>query len=345
MKLISVQDLANIVHKHGFNTFMEDLVKYIKEDFLRWNEFDKSARYAAHVPGGVIELMPIADKQYFTFKYVNGHPDNPLQGKQTIIAVGQMSGVHDGFPILLSEMTTLTALRTSATSMIATDNLAKKKSSVLALVGTGAQGEFQALGHRMVRPITTIRYYDIDPQAMKKFERNMSGKGFKLIPCKDAEEACKGADIITVCTACKKHAVVIKNSWVEHGCHINGLGGDCPGKTELEKSILFRGKVCVEYKAQSLIEGEIQQLKEEEVDKVVYAELWELINGSKMGREKDSEVTVFDSVGFAIEDFSALRLTYDLSKRYGIGQEAHLTPQIKDPKNLYSVLDFSKKSK
>ena len=344
MKLLSVQDLAEIVRVHGFENFLKDLMNFIKEDFLRWNEFDKSSRYAAHVPDGVIELMPVADKKTFTCKYVNGHPMNPLEGKQTIVAVGLMSDVHDGFPILISEMTTLTALRTSATSMMATDFLARKNSSVLALIGTGAQSEFQALGHRLVRPITTIRFYDVDPKAMEKFEKNILGRGFELIPCASAQEACEGADIITVCTACKKQAVVVESSWVREGTHINGLGGDCPGKTELEKDLLYRGKVYVEYKPQSMIEGEIQQLAPEEVDRVVYAELWELINGTKKGRESESEITIFDSVGFAIEDFSALRLSYDLAQRYGIGQEASLIPEICDPKNLFSVVNFDKTS-
>lgn len=340
MKLVTIQDLAQIVKKHGFENFMSDLVSYLKNDFVRWNEFDKSPRYAAHVPGGVLELMPTADKQYFTYKYVNGHPGNPLEGKQTIVATGQMSEVKYGFPILLSEMTALTGFRTAATTMIATEYMARKDSSTLALIGTGAQSEFQALAHGMIRPIKTIRYFDIDPLAMDKFERNLADKGFNLVRCTSAEEACNGADIITVCTACKKHAVVIENSWVKPGVHINGLGGDCPGKTELDKAILFRGKVIVEYTEQSMIEGDIQQITPEEVKQVLHAELWELINGSKVGREEDSEVTIYDSVGFAIEDFSALRLTHDLAHKYGIGHDIDMIPPINDPKNLISVLDL-----
>lgn len=343
MKLVTVQDLVSIVRTHGFEKFLDDVVKYLKSDFLRWNEFDKSSRYAAHVPDGVIELMPIADGKYFSYKYVTGHPNNPLENKQTIVALGQLSEIKYGFPLLISEMTTLTAFRTAATTMIATECLARRNSHTLALIGTGAQSEFQALAHRMVRPIKTIRYFDVDSNAMRKFETNLAGKGFHLVPCKSAKEACDGADIITVCTACKNHVVVVENSWVKEGTHINGLGGDCPGKTELEKSILLRSKVFVEFKEQSLIEGEIQQLSPEEVNQVVHGELWELLNGTKAGRERDSEITVFDSVGFAIEDFSALRLVYDLALQYKIGEDINMIPSIKDPKNLFSILNFNNK--
>lgn len=338
MKLITVQDLAQIVNKHGFDNFLLDLIKYLKEDFVRWSEFDKSPRYAAHVPGGVLELMPTADKQFFSFKCVNGHPANPFEGKQTVVATGQLNEIKYGYPILLSEMTTLTGLRTAATAVMASDYLAKKDSRVLALIGTGAQSEFQARALKLVRPIETIRYFDTDPAAMDKFEKNMHDKGFKLVRCNSAEEACNGADIITVCTACKNHVVVVENAWIKSGMHINGLGGDCPGKTELDKDILFRGKVVVEYKEQSMIEGDIQQLTPAEVEQVLHAELWEIINGSKSGRETDTEVTIFDSVGFAVEDFSVLRLTHDLAHKYGIGHDVDMVPPIKDPKNLISVL-------
>lgn len=247
MKLITVQDLAQIVNKHGFDNFLLDLIKYLKADFVRWSEFDKSPRYAAHVPGGVLELMPTADKQYFSYKCVNGHPANPFEGKQTVVATGQLNEIKYGYPILLSEMTTLTGLRTAATAVMASDYLAKKDSRVLGLIGTGAQSEFQARALKLVRPIETIRYFDTDPAAMDKFEKNMHDKGFKLVRCNSAEEACTGADVVTVCTACKNHVVVVDNAWIKAGMHINGLGGDCPGKTELDKDILFRGKVVVEY--------------------------------------------------------------------------------------------------
>ena len=338
MRVLSVQDIAKIVKKHNFKSFIEDLVQYTKQDFIRWNEFDKSPRYAAHVPGGVIELMPTADNKFFTYKCVNGHPANPFDGKQTVVATGQVNEVKHGYPLLISEMTLLTALRTAAATVLATDYLARKDSKTLAIIGTGSQSEFQTLAHKLIRPIETVKYFDTDPKAMKKYANNLKDSGLNLIPCENTKEACDGADIIVVCTACKLHAIVIENDWIKDGVHISGLGGDCPGKTELAKEILFRGKVVVEYKEQSMIEGEIQNLTVEEVEQVLHAEVWEILAGKKNGRETDSEITIYDSVGFAIEDFSVLRLVLDLADKYDIGSQMDMIPPITDPKDLYSVL-------
>ena len=338
MKLVTVSDFAEMIKKHTMEQFLLDLIEYLKVDFGNWENFDKSSRYAAHVVGGMQELMPTLDDKYFTFKFVNCHPENPKIGKQTVVATGQLSEIKYGYPLMFSEMTVLTALRTAAVSALANEYLARKDSSVLTLIGTGAQSEFQAIATRLVLPIKTIRYFDTDPLAMDKFERNMDGKGFKLIRCKSHKEACEGADIITVCTACKQHVVVIKDEWVKPGMHINGLGGDCVGKTELERDILFRGKVIVEYTEQSMMEGDIQQLTQEEVNQVLHAEMWEIILGNKSGRETAEEVTIFDSVGFAIEDFAGLRLTYDLVNKYGLGEDIEMTPSITDPKDLISIL-------
>ncbi|MED7787437.1 ornithine cyclodeaminase [Francisella sp. 19X1-34] len=338
MRILSVQDMARIVEKHGFNNFIKDLVDYTKEDFVRWNEFDKSPRYAAHVPGGVLELMPTADNKLFTYKCVNGHPANPFEGKQTVVATGQLNEIKHGYPLLISEMTVLTALRTAAATVLATDYLARKDSKTMALIGTGAQSEFQTLAHKLIRPIEKVKYYDTDPEAMKKYANNMKDVDLEFVACDSAKEACQDADIIVVCTACKLHAIVIENDWVKEGVHISGLGGDCPGKTELDMSILFRGKVVVEYKEQSMIEGEIQNLSPEEVEKVLHAEVWEILTGKKKGRESDDEITIYDSVGFAVEDFSALRLTLDLAEKYDIGSQMDMVPPIEDPKNLFSAL-------
>lgn len=336
-KVLTVKDIAKIIKKHGFDKFMLDLVAYIKEDFTRWHEFDKSPRHAIHVDGGVIELMPVADKKYYTYKYVNGHPKNPLRGEQTVVATGQLSLVENGYPQLVSEMTTLTAFRTAATAIIACDLLAREDSIILAIIGTGAQSEFEVRAHLLVRKFTTIRYYDTDSAAMKKFADNLLG--YHLVACDNAKDAVVGADVVIVCTACKGYVKVVDDKWVTPGMHINALGGDCPGKTELDINILHRSKIVVEYIPQTKIEGDIQLLTNDEATKLVYAELWELISGKKQGRCSDSEITVFDSVGFSIEDYSVLRLVNDLTNKYMVGYEMDLIPQISDPKNLISVLD------
>jgi ornithine cyclodeaminase len=282
--------------------------------------------------------MPICDGTYYTFKYVNCHPNNPLTNQQTVVATGQISRIDTGYPLMFSEMTILTAFRTTATAALATDLMARKDAKIMAIIGTGAQSEFQVRGLQLVRDITEVRYFDTDPRAMDKFERNMKDSSIKLTRCESTEQAVEGADIITVCTACKMHVDVIKNEWIKPGVHINGLGGDCPGKTELELSILPRSRVVVEYFEQSFIEGEIQRFDRQEAEKRVYGELYELVNGTKKGRENDEQITLFDSVGIALEDYSGLRLTYELVQKYNLGEKRNFTPVVDDPKDLVVAL-------
>lgn len=340
MKIISVESVAELLKIHGFNKFMHDLMKCLRHDFNRWHLFTKMPRPAMHVPGGVLELMPICDNEnYYTYKYVNCHPKNPLIGQQTVVATGQLSRIDTGYPLMFSEMTLLTALRTAAASALATDLMARGDAHILALIGTGAQSEFQMQGLRLVRNIDEVRYFDIDAKAMDKFEKNMSDKNIKLVRCKNAKQATVGADIITTITACKAHVDVIKNSWVRAGVHINALGGDTVGKTELEFSILPRCRIVVEYFDQSFIEGEIQRLTKRKAKKLVYAELHELVNGAKKGRLNEKEITLYDSVGIALEDYSVLRVIYTLSQKYDIGKDLNLTPVISDPKDLFALLN------
>lgn len=338
MKIISVELLTEILQRHGFDNYMMDLMQSLKRDFSRWHSFTKMPRPAMHVPGGVLELMPICDNElYYAFKYVNCHPKNPLIGQQTVVATGQLLRIDTGYPLMFSEMTILTALRTAATSALATDLMSRKDAHTVALIGTGAQSEFQVQGLQLVRDIKEVRYFDIDPHAMDKFEKNMNNKNLKLVRCKNAKEAAKEADIITTCTACKAHVDVIKNDWVKAGVHINALGGDTVGKTELELRILPRCRIVVEYFDQSLVEGEIQRLSKEEAKKLVHAEFYELVCGLKEGRESEQEITLFDSVGIALEDYSVLRLTYELAEKYNIGEERNITPLIKNPKDLIAL--------
>ncbi len=338
MKILSIESISEIIKKHGIENYLKDLMERLRADFSRWEEFNKIPRPAMHVPGGVLELMPIADRKYYTFKYVNCHPKNTDQGLMTVMATGQLSRVDTGQPVLFSEMTLLTALRTAATTALATDMMARKNSRVLAIIGTGAQSEFLVRAICLVRKIKEVRYFDIDAKAMDKFEANWYKENFILVRCANAEEAVRGADIITTCIADKTHADVLKNDWVKDGMHINGIGGDTIGKTELEFSILDRSKIVVEYFDQCVVEGEIQRYEKDEAKKKVHAELYELINGKKTGREKEEEITLYDSVGIALEDYSALLFAYELADKYGIGEDLNLTPILKDPKNLISLL-------
>jgi ornithine cyclodeaminase len=231
-------------------------------------------------------------------------------------------------------LTLTTALRTAATSVMAAQALARSDSHVMALIGNGSQSEFQALAFHHVMGIEELRLYDIDEAATAKLMRNLAGTTLRLVKCSSAADAARGADILTTLTAAKTQATIITPDMVLPGMHINGVGGDCPGKTELHADVLRLGPVFVEYAPQSRVEGDVQQMPAD----FPVTELWQVLNGTACGRTAQDQVTVFDSVGFALEDYSALRFMREQSMALGIGEPLQLIPALADPKDLFSVL-------
>ena len=330
-RLIDLPTLAAFVHERGAARCMTELATELRADFLRWESFDKSARTASHSPRGVIELMPVADNALYSFKYVNGHPGNPAGGLPTVMAFGVLAEVRTGYPLLLSELTLTTALRTAATSALAAQALARPGSRRMALVGNGAQAEFQALAFHALLGIRELRVYDTDPAATDKLVRNLAHvDGLTVERAASTAEAVRGADIVTTVTADKSRATILTPAMVAPGMHLNAVGGDCPGKTELHPDVLRGARVVVEYEPQSRVEGEIQQLP---ADHPV-TELWRVLRGDAPGRTRADEVTVFDSVGFALEDYSALRYLYQQAQARGLGVDVELVP-TDDPKDLF----------
>lgn len=334
-RYIDVQDLARLVNRKGLPTCLLEMAEYIRQDYLRWPDFDKCARVANHSADGVIELMPVSDASHYAFKYVNGHPKNTRHGLPTVMAFGALASVATGAPLLLSEMTLTTALRTAATSALAARYLAREDSRSMALIGNGSQSEFQAIAFNALLGIDEIRLYDIDPAASAKLVANLANRpGLKLTIASSVAEAVRGADIVTTVTADKAYATILTPEMIEPGMHLNAVGGDCPGKTELHRAIVEQARVIVEYEPQSRVEGEIQQMP---ADSPV-TELWRVIAGEAKGREHAGQVTLFDSVGFALEDYSALRYVLDAAQALGIGKDIGLVPVLEDPKDLYALL-------
>jgi ornithine cyclodeaminase len=334
--LLTTHDIANIVAARGLPELHRQLVSYLEADFRRWPEFDKTARTAAHSPVGVIELMPVADATEYSFKFVNGHPGNTKHGLATVMAFGALADVDTGLPTVLSELTITTAIRTAATSVMAAKLLARKNSNVMALIGNGAQSEFQALAFHHLLGIGEVRLYDVDAAATGKLAANLARAVPKLrvVRAASTRDAVRGADIVTTVTADKANAIIVSADMLEPGMHLNAVGGDCPGKTELDAQVLERAKVYVEFEPQSRIEGELQQMPAD----FQVTELWRVLTGEAEGRTGHDEITVFDSVGFALEDYSALRLLRDCAKELGLGRTIDLVPRMDDPKDLFGHL-------
>lgn len=331
---VSVENMMRLVLHRGVEPFLRELAASIEADFRRWEDFQKSPRFAAHSHEGVIELMPTADGRSFAFKYVNGHPRNGITGRQTVAAFGVLADVANGYPVLVTEMTLLTALRTAAMSALAARYLARGDARTMAIIGNGAQAEFQALAFKALLGIDRLRLFDVDPAATEKCRRNLACSGFAIMACRSAEEAVVGADIITTVTADKKQATILTDNMLGAGVHINAVGGDCPGKTELHRDVLLRGDIFVEHTPQTRIEGDIQQLA---ADHPV-TEIWQVINGTASGRTGTDQITIFDSVGFAIEDFSALRHVAACIEGSDFFVKLDMIADPDEPRDLYGML-------
>lgn len=334
MRFVSVRNMARWIGEAGHERIITALIDDLEADFRRWPEFTKSPRFAAHSPLGVIELMPANDLEHYAFKYVNGHPGNPGRGLQTVTAFGVLSDVDSGYPIFISEMTLLTALRTAAVSGLAARHLAPPDSTRAAFIGAGSQSEFQALAVRSVTRVNTVRVFDVDPLASEKFKRNLEPLGFEVSVAPSAEDAVRDADIITTCTADKANAIVLDDAAVRPGVLINGIGGDCPGKTELDPRTVQRARVVVEFEPQTRIEGEIQNL----APQFPVTELWTLLDRPGLARTRPGEVVVFDSVGFAVEDFTALRYVSRAVLGTAFEEEIDLVAEPDDPRDLFGML-------
>lgn len=333
-QFVSVHDVATIIHKIGLKTVFKRLADYIRADYLRWQDFEKCPRVANHSKDGVIELMPISDAKSYAFKYVNGHPKNTLSGLPCVMAFGVLADVATGIPEFLSELTLSTALRTAAMSALAAQELARPNSKSMALIGNGAQSEFQALAFHYLLGIEEMRLFDTDPKATEKLIANLQSTALRLTVCSSIAQAVRGADIVTTVTADKTNAAILTADLIEPGMHINGVGGDCPGKTELHPDVLRRSAVFVEYEPQTRIEGDLQHLPAD----FAVTELWQVLARQASGRRDAVQITLFDSVGFALQDYSALRFMRDAARELGLGQRVSLIPELVNPKDLFVLI-------
>jgi ornithine cyclodeaminase len=234
-------------------------------------------------------------------------------------------------------------MRTAAMSALAARRMARPASRVMALIGNGAQSEFQAVAFHHMLGIRELRLYDTDTRATEKLDRNLTRlglQGLKIVRCRSTAEAVLGADIVTTVTADKCNALILTPEMIRPGMHINAVGGDCPGKTELHPDILRRpdARVIVEFEPQCRIEGEIQQLE----SWFPVTEISDVLAGKLPARVNDLEVTIFDSVGFALTDFSALRYLYRLNREQRTApEEIDLVPDLEDPKDLFGGLEYA----
>ncbi|QDE72183.1 ornithine cyclodeaminase family protein [Myxococcus xanthus] len=247
-------------------------------------------------------------------KWVNAHPRNPEKhGLPTVRALYILSDPDTASPLAILDGTLLTAWRTGAAGGVASRFLAKKQPRTLGLVGCGVQARVLIDSHRALFGDLELLLADASEAAAKALQAE---KGGRIV---STQEAC-AADI--VCTATPARVPVVKREWFQPGAHINAMGADAPGKQELDARLLTEGRVFIDDTEQALHSGEVNVplhdglLRPEQIA----GTLGEVVSGKKPGRTSDTELTVFDSTGLALQDVALARALYDAALKRGLGQ-------------------------
>ncbi len=270
---------------------------------------------------GDLRAMPASLMGYAGIKWVNSHPENPKRGLPTVMAVLILNDPETGYPLAIMDATYITNFRTGAGSAVASKYLARKNSKVFGFVGCGRQAYTQFLALKEVFEIEKVKAFDLNEKNAERFVefcRNWVDAEFKGI-----EDVCD-CDILTTTTPSRKP--VVMNEWIKEGTHINAVGADAPGKQELDEKILLRAKIVVDDYEQAIHGGEINVaiskgiLKPEDI----HASLGEIVAGIKVGRERDDEITIFDSTGLAIQDIAVAKVVYEKALSLGRGIEVNL---------------------
>jgi alanine dehydrogenase len=257
----------------------------------------------AVMPGRVV--VPVADRGGFFgvmpayagalgAKLVTWFPNNV--GVPTHHAIIQLFNPETGEPLVTMDGTLITEMRTGAASAVATDLLARKDARVLALIGSGVQARSHLHALRLVRQFSDIRVWS--PRHADRFAAQ-----FGVRPVESAEAAVRGADVIVVATMSR--IPVVRGAWLSPGAHVNGVGAVRPDWRELDDDLVTRARLFVESREAALREsGDAMK------NGSVVAEIGELVAHSATGRQSDDEITLYKSVGIAVEDLVAAHLVY-----------------------------------
>jgi alanine dehydrogenase len=275
--------------------------------------------------GGTSLFMPayLPSSETTALKIVSVCPDNPLQGLPTIIAIVAVLDGRTGIPLALMDGTYLTALRTGAASGAATDLLATEDAKVLALFGAGVQGRTQLEAVCTVRAIEEVRVFDPDVRASRRLVTEIAGQGgvsTNVLLADSPRKAVENAEIVV--TATTSQQPVFEGADIGPGTHINAIGAYTPEMRELDETIVSRAKIVVDTREGCLAEAGdlIMPIQSGAISPAdIYAELGEIVRGAKAGRESEEEITLYKSVGTAVQDAAVARAALDRAEQLDLG--------------------------
>ena len=250
-----------------------------------------------------------------------GYKNNPALGLPTGMNTVLLFDANTSALKCIMDGTWITGCRTGAAGAISTKYLARKDAKILGMIGAGNQARRQLRAVRRVRDIQEVYVWDAFPDTLQKFVEEMTAEtGLPIHACQTAEEAVRPADVLYTVTI-GRMGPVVKREWIKPGTHICCIGADMPDKQEMHSDVFKGAKIVNDSIDLCIKNGETHHPVEEGIIKVedIHAEIGEIILGKKPGRENDEEITIFDTVGMAIQDIMMAKMLFETATAKGMG--------------------------
>jgi alanine dehydrogenase len=320
--ILSRQDIESILD-------MKDTMRAVEEAFKQYAlgtiEMPLRTTIRPKDFGGTFLVMPafIGGMRALGLKVVTVYPKNPERfGLPTILATIMLNDPETGAPLAVMDGAYVTAMRTGAVSGVATKYLARRDANVAGIFGAGVQARTQLWAIAEARQLTRAKVFDIDSKRADQFCKEMSEKlGIEVVRSGSAEDTIKGSHIIATATTSK--TPIFEGRWLEPGMHVNGIGSHSPDARELDTETIRRCKIVVDQReAASKEAGDLMTPVAEGAItwESIHAELGEIVTGRKPARTSESEITLFKSVGLALQDISTAQMVYQLAKERHVGK-------------------------
>jgi ornithine cyclodeaminase len=278
--------------------------------------------------GGFVFLKPAGiggAQPSFGMKLITYFPQNSSRSLPTISGFVALFDTATGRTLALLDGASITEIRTGAVSAVATDALAGTDAGDLAIIGSGVQAQAHLVALAQVRSLRRVRVWSRNPLSAKQFVHWAADQGFGVEACDDVRRAVEGADL--VCTVTASRQALLDGDWVAPGAHVNAVGSFEAGTRELHGNLVARARIVVDSRDEAAKSaGDLLLARQEGLtDKAgEYAELAEVLVGRLPGRTTSEEITVFESLGLAIEDIVAAAHVVRAAQAQGLGVEVSL---------------------
>jgi alanine dehydrogenase len=327
MWVISRKDLENILT-------MEEVIEAVEGAFTDYarGRWVIPSRTHFTLPEGIMLYMPsflssgTEGKGILGAKLVSVFPGNPEKGLPLIYGLYLLYDPSTGRPLALIDGVYLTGIRTGAASAVATKYLSRKDSRALGIIGTGVQAGFHLMAILAVRELEVCYLFDWMEDRARRFTEDYSDKlGVNLEVLSSADEVVGKSDVVVTVTT--SPTPVFSGSSLREGTHLNVIGAFTPETREVDSETVKKASLFVDSYEGALSEaGDLLiPMKEGVISRQdIRAELSEVVTGIMPGRTTEDEITLFKSVGFAIEDAAVARLAYDRALEKGIGTQMEI---------------------